>query len=108
MTSMNRRSIVDKFLRRGCGCQTWNGRQCSIQFSIDHVQQVRASCLELTHNELDMAILGQLAATTHTSDKVVQCHHAVRDRKRSYTTHYHQGLQVCSNMFRFLHTVGIK
>ena len=47
------------FMATGCGC----AKQCSKQFSQEYMTSVRGACEELTHGELDMAILGQLMAS---------------------------------------------
>ena len=56
-----------------------------------------------------MAILGQLLASTNTSDVVaVESRHAEKERQRVHTTFSHAGKGVCVKTFRFLHTVGEK
>ena len=62
--------LVAQFASAGCGCS----KKCSHQFSLGYIRDMRAQCYDLTHslthNELDMVILGQLAAATNTSEKV--------------------------------------
>ena len=54
-----------------------------------------------------MAILGQLQAFSNTSSAVsVQARHRETERQKSYTSFSHQGMPVCSKMFRFLHCTG--
>ena len=55
--------LVSKFMSMGCGCV----KRCSKPFSLEYVRSVRRQCTELEHAELDMAILGQLMASTNTS-----------------------------------------
>ena len=70
---------------------------------------VRSSCLELSHGELDMAIMGQLVAGMNTSPTVsVAAWHNEVDREKMYTALFHQGKPVCLRMFQFIHTVGKK
>ena len=70
---------------------------------------VRESCAELTNSELDMAILGQLMASTNTSTLVsTVARHQEAEQQRAYTSFLHQGKIVCASMFRFLHGIGIK
>ena len=56
-----------------------------------------------------MVLLGQLIASTNTSEKVSkESRHLEKKRERAYTTYYHAGKIVCAKTFRFLHTVGKK
>ena len=97
--------MVAQFASAGCGCS----KKCSSQFSVNYVRDIRAQCYDLTHSELDMVLLGQLMASTNTSEKVVvDSGHLEVERKRCYTTFYHAGKVVCGKTFRFLHTVGSK
>ena len=97
--------MVARFASAGCGCS----KKCSSQFSVNYVRDIRAQCYDLTHSELDMVLLGQLMASTNTSQKVVvESGHLEAERKRSYTTFYHAGKVVCGKTFSFLHTVGSK
>ena len=74
-----------------------------------YLTSVRSSCLELSHGELDMAIMGQLVAGMNTSPTVsVAARHKEVDREEMYTALFHQGKPVCLRMFQFIHTVGKK
>ena len=89
--------MVPQFASAGCGCS----KKCSSQFSVDYVRDIRAQCYDLTHSELDMVLLGQLMASTNTSEKVVvESGHLEAERKRAYTTFYHAGKVVCGKTFR--------
>lgn len=69
----------------------------------------RAQCYELSHDELDMVLLGQLMASRNDSDHVVvESHHLERERQKKYTTFHHTGKIVCGKTFQFSHTVGRK
>ena len=92
-----------RFMTAGCGCR----RNCTSHFSKDHVLEVRAQCHELTRENLDMALLGQLMASLNISDSVVtESCHAETPRHRSRANYSHQGRPVCIAMFRTLHDVG--
>lgn len=104
-TDLAEEDLVSKFMSMGCGCV----KRCSTQFSLEYVRSVRRQCAELEHAELDMAILGQLMASTNTSFTVsTVARHAESERQRSYTSFVHQGKSVCTQMFLFLHTIGTK
>ncbi len=81
----------------------------SLQFSVHCVEEVRSQCASLSHNELDLVLLGQLMAASNNTDTVVtESGHTETLRQKTYTKYTHQGLNVCATMFRFLHGVGCK
>ena len=97
--------LVTQFAMAGCGCN----KKCSSQFSADYFRDMRAQCYDLSHSDLDMVLLGQLLASTNSSDSVVVTSgHLEQERKKNYTTYHHAGKVVCGKTFRFLHTVGNK
>ena len=101
----NEEEVIAQFVATGCSC----AKRCSSQFSKECIKSVRAYCFDLSHNELDMVLLGQLITTTNTSSQVVrESHHLEKERKRAYTTYYHAGKVVCAKTFLVLHTVGRK
>lgn len=104
-TDQAEKDLVSAFMASGCGCI----KQCSKQFSVEYMTSVRESCAKLTNTELDMAILGQLMASTNTSTSVsTVARHQEAERQRAYTYFLHQGKIVCASTFRFLHGIGIK
>ena len=103
--------VVEEFMRRGCSCTKWGGKACSRQFTTEHVKATRLSMKELTTSQLDLVLMGQLMATTNTCDTTItdKKHHQSHQRKRDYTTgHWHQGKQICVEVFKFLHGIGGK
>ena len=99
--------VVKQFMDGGCGCQLYNGGPCSEEFTLDHVLGMRSKCCELSRNDLDMILLGQLMAGMNLSDNVVsESGHRAVSRQYSLTNFSHGGRRVCGGMFRFLHTVG--
>ena len=100
---------VSKFLTDDCGCKKARGKSCTSQFSTEYIVSVRESCLELSHSELDMAIMGQLMAGMNTSSTVsTASRHKEVNRDKNYTTLFHLGKPVCLKTFQFLHAVGKK
>ena len=51
---------IDRFMAEGCKCPL----NCSLKFSRPHYELTRSQCAELTHETLDMVIMGQLMALT--------------------------------------------
>ena len=100
---------VSTFMSTGCGCHKVRGAPCYKHFSLSYVEEFRASCAELTPAELDMVIMGQLAAGMNTSNVVSTiARHKDDDCEKCYTSFSHQGKPVCVRMFRFLHGIGEK
>ena len=69
---------------------------------------MRLSCMELTHSELDLVIMGQLLACTNTAGcTTTDIHHTSHhNRKHQYIHFVYQGRPICVETFRFLHVVG--
>ena len=51
---------ITSFMAHGCGCPL----SCSDKFLRHHYELIRNQCAELTHEMLDMVIMGQLMALT--------------------------------------------
>ena len=65
--------IIVTFLQSGCGCTLGrSGTECCRQFSVEHVTEVRGWCQELTHADMDMAIMGQLHAFLMMSEAAIR------------------------------------
>ena len=101
---------IESFLSNGCGCNLAHGF-CSQTFTADYIASVRAQCSELTRDELDLVLLGQLSAFINTSDQTEHStahRHSPSSRQRSYMQFWHSGKRVCMNTFMFIHTISRK
>jgi hypothetical protein len=58
---------------------------------------------ELTNDELDLVVMGQVMAGCFTGET---SSHRGQERGKSYTVFYHQGAKICQKTFLFLHTIG--
>ena len=56
-------SKIDHFYSNTCGCL----KACIKQFTHEHVKLTRANAAQLSRSDLDMALLGQVMASTHCS-----------------------------------------
>ena len=65
------------------------------------------SIFELTKKELDLVVIGQIAAMTNFSDVKVN-HHFSQTRKHQHSTFLHGGRRVCLKTFLFLHDISTK
>ena len=96
--------LFAQFLASGCTC----GRPCMSQFTQDHVLDSRRDCQELSGDELDMVVLGQLHGSMNLSESCGPNHkHKAAQRQRSSVAYTHRGKPVCAKVFRFLHGVGM-
>ena len=101
---------IQEFVGRGYGCYNGSNKcQCSLFFPIEHYRSLRSTFAELSHDELDLIVLGQIMALTFQSS-LLQGHHSYSptERKITYTQLYHQGHRVCQHTFLFIHTIGRK
>ena len=59
---------VAKFHSDGCGC----AKKCSLQFTLEHIREVRADMAQLDRTALDMTIMGQVMAFTNCSQATIR------------------------------------
>ncbi len=100
---------VEEFCATGCGCRLVKGRPCSFQFSEEHYATTRANAAELSWNELNMAVMGQVMALTFCDPVTLNStvhRHASTERQKTTTVFHHQGHRVCRTTFLFLHGIG--
>ena len=88
---------VRSFLAAGCGCHFNKGQPCSTNFGTEQVETCRLEANELSRGELDLVILGKLAATCRLDDT-----------QRQYSVFLHGGHRICQKMFMYLHDIGYK
>ena len=98
---------IARFLTSGCSCKLLDGIPCSTQFTALMLQEARDECRQLTREQLDMVVMGQLHALCHR-DPLTQKNKAQNsERKRTFTPYHFQGHRVCRDTFVFLHTMSI-
>ena len=102
---MEERSIA-RLAQGGCSCKHFDGGPCCKLFSVSHCQEVRDQCRELTRSELDLVVMGQLLALTHSGHVTQAKKHIQKERTRSFTYFKHGGHTICIKTFCFLHTIG--
>ena len=56
-------------VRFQCNCHHYSGNPCSSMFSSDEFEMIRCCYLEMTREELDIAILAQLSCGMHLSER---------------------------------------
>ena len=92
-SDLTEKRLVDDFTTIGCGCEKGPNKSfCSLQFDRDYISSVRDSCLELSHSELDMLLMGQILACTDGS----------------YSSFLHHGKRIFKKTFFFFHAISQK
>ena len=96
--------LIQQFAQDGCKCDLGpNKSPCCTFITVDHFRSVRCQMLELTHDELDLVVMGQVMAGCFSRETSA---HRGQQRGKSYTTFYHKGARICQKTFLFLHTMG--
>lgn len=64
-------------------------------FNADTIMNTRSECAELTREELDVFLMGQIICTTHIDETIrVNTRHGEQERKRPGATYLHKGKKV--------------
>ena len=98
--------IIARFLAGGCSCKLLDGRPCSSQFSTSMLQRARDECRQLTREQLDVVVMGQLRALCQTNPMTQKSKARNSERKRTSTPYRFKGHRVCRDTFVFLHTMS--
>ena len=67
---------IDQYLREGCGCS----RECSSRFDESFLLKMRSDCAQLTHEQLDLLVMGQLLAVLSCSSDTSSNKHTPHTR----------------------------
>ena len=94
-----------EFLRLTCGCSKADGKPCSGLFSEEHYADLRAQAYFLTHEQLDLVILGSIMATIRKDD-VSHGRHKPAKRQKTMMMYMHHGHHLCARTYNFLHGIG--
>ena len=82
---------MSRFVEEGCGCLM----KCSSLFTEEAIQQMRWNCMELSHLELDIFVMGQLMCTTFDSHDVrLGSGHRPQERQRTGSSFQFKGRKV--------------
>ena len=99
--------VCEKFVQDTCGCTKADGKPCSSLFSMEHYLELRAQASFLTHDELDLVLMGSIMSTILTDD-VAWCRHKPAKRSRIRQLYMHNSHTICKSTFMFLYGVGKK
>ena len=98
--------MVRNFTQTGCGFTLYFGGPCNRAFSIEHLTNIRNQCQELDPSYLDLVLLGHIMARNSQFSLIQRSHQKSPLRKKTTTSYYHQGIQICQITFLFLHAIG--
>ena len=99
---LSKQNIVEEFVAVGCCCRKgFNNTSCSLPFNTEYMSTFRSSCAELSKQELDMIVIGEIVAFTNSDPN-----HSSILRMRDICHYMHQGKPICANTFMFLHGIG--
>ena len=99
--------ICVEFYERTCRCKKADGRPCSSLFPLEHYVDMRGQASLMTHQELDLVLLGSLMTTIHDHDTTVARGRHKPAKRAKITSHFmHNGYHVCINTFAFLFGIG--
>lgn len=99
--------ICAEFYERTCRCKKADGKPCSSLFPLEHYIDMRSQASLMTHQELDLVLLGSLMTTLHDHDTTVARGRHKPAKRTKITSHFmHNGYHVCINTFAFLFGIG--
>ncbi len=87
------RENVIKYLSDGCGCI----KQCSSSFDECYLTKIRSDCAELTHDQLDLVVMGQVLAVIDSSSQTGGQKHTPTKRFRNSCQFRHKNNKVFDN-----------
>lgn len=90
------------FVENACGCTLVKGSPCSNSFPSDYYISHRLQTADLTHNELDLVIMGSLTSVVNMGDNIKDGKHKPVKRKHTFCNFHYNGHQVCQVTYRFL------
>ena len=97
-----------RFFAGGCSCKLVNGGPCHKSITPSEYRVMRDECRALTHDELDLVVMGQLRALTQNDDMTQKVRATNTKRIRSSTQFQFGGHRVCIDTFCFLHCMSQK
>ena len=104
---MEERKIA-RFVAHGCTCKHGKGKTpCHTHFTASQYRHQRDECRELTRDELDLVVIGQLQALTKR-DSLTQKEKATNtERLQTSTVYQFGGHRICYTTVCFLHCIKL-
>ncbi|XP_035270854.1 uncharacterized protein LOC118225889 [Anguilla anguilla] len=90
-----------------CCCKLNEGKPCHTRFPKEELLDVRLQYLNLSREELDIAILSKLSCGMHLSDTTSRSRKREQTQRLAHRTdYYYHGHRICRDVFKYLHGVG--
>ena len=99
---------IARYLAQGCKCSLNSGNPCHTAFTASQIQTAREECRQLSHDELDLVVMGQLRAVCQNDPVTQKTKARNTEHRRSTTLFRFGGHRVCQKTFCFLHTMSHK
>ena len=97
---------VARFLQKGCHCKLNAGNPCSSLFTAADLLAARDECRQLTREQRDMMVMGQLRALCQRDENTQKVKAKNSERQRTTTLYRYGGHRVCQQVFVFLHAMS--
>ena len=89
---------VALFVSKGCKCQLNAGSPCSSLFTAANLKAAQDECRELTRQQMDMVVMGQLRALCHRDPQTQRTKAKNTDRQRTTTLFCYGGHRICQKV----------
>ena len=92
-----------------CSCRHYEGNPCYLQFSAEEVLKARLEFMELTKQEMDIAVTSHLSSCMHRDMTTTRSKKRIQsERKNTRTDYLFGGHQVCREFFLHVHGISVK
>ena len=98
--------IIKQFVANGCSCKLADGGPCCKRIQESEFQESRDECRELSREELDLVVMGQLRACNQHGPTTQKQKQHNKERESSKSMFRFGGQRVCIKTFCFLHGMG--
>lgn len=116
-------TLIDGFMVKGCGCSLGPGKSpCSKLLSREEISSTRMNCQEMSSTELDILVLANLDAHSHTGPGYsgasvspgqrfpihMSLGNGANVKRQVSIDYYFRGRHVCKATFTYVHAIGPK
>lgn len=86
-----------------CKCKHNNGEPCCTHFDAQELQSIRLGFLELSRDELDIAILAKLSCGMHLTASTTKSRKKAEAQRTDF---FYHGFKICRDTFRYIHNIS--
>ena len=92
-----------------CGCKHYQGKPCFLRFDKEEIESTRLQFLELTKEEMDIAITSHLCSCMHRGELTARSKKSGQSPRKAVRTDYlFGGFEVCRDFFLYVHGINTK